>query len=349
MARTLPRRLEGRHPNDGLVQLWRFRWVIAAVLVAAVVVLFFVAQGLETQTLESGKREVELMRRDPIARFRAPGTTLRHAEEHPAQRDAFGGGQTISMIEQTFEMSGEPGNTVAAYRGAAEANGWTFVADGCSRTDGATGAVFGKALDGFRATLALSARLGAERAPAGVNEGPRRPELHLEMEATEANLSALPVDAGLHRSDLHCLQGLDPSDPAFQPPRAAPLSLGQLCPRLRAGATAVDPEVQQAQLAGTGREECWLVDSRGFPLFIVERAERPRSYYEDRQVPEPGASSEMYVFSAYGKRNPDLARSVWVATTEGDYVVEAGGVLGTGREAEEKLLAVAPLIAQNGG
>ena len=107
--------------------------------------------------------------------------------------------------------------------------------------------------------------------------------------------------------------------------------------------------MQGAQLAGTDQEECWLVNGMGFPLFIVERAERPRSYYEDRQVPEPGASGEMYVFSAYGKRNPDLARSVWVATSEGDYVVEAGGVLGTGREAEEKLLAVAPLIAQSGG
>jgi hypothetical protein len=47
----LPRRLEGRDRNDGLVQLWRFRWV-------------------------PGRQEVEAMRDDPTLGFRAPGTEL---------------------------------------------------------------------------------------------------------------------------------------------------------------------------------------------------------------------------------------------------------------------------------
>jgi hypothetical protein len=60
--KPLPRRLEGRDRNDGLVQLWRFRWV-------------------------PGRQEVEAMRDDPILGFRAPGTELtaqRVEALHPA-------------------------------------------------------------------------------------------------------------------------------------------------------------------------------------------------------------------------------------------------------------------------
>lgn len=71
------------------------------------------------------------------------------------------------MVELSFAMTSEPGDAVEAYRQAAQTVAWTWVTDGCSRTEGATGAVFGKTVAGFDSTLVVCVRLP----PGGPEEG----------------------------------------------------------------------------------------------------------------------------------------------------------------------------------
>lgn len=70
------------------------RWLIILLVILGVFfvafMLFFLAGLFQPQTLESGRREIQAMKGDPVARFRAPGTTLRHEEEHPRQETPSG-------------------------------------------------------------------------------------------------------------------------------------------------------------------------------------------------------------------------------------------------------------------
>lgn len=348
MSRRVPDRLAGRDPKDGLVQLWRFRWGIVAFLFLAVVGLFAIVSAFEPQTLEAGQRQVRAMKADPVLAFRAPGTALRHDEEHAAERDPIGEGQSTSLVRQRFDMTGQPGDTVEAYRRAAEASGWQFVADGCSRVERATAAVFGRHLGGFDATLVVHAQLDRDPALDAHYGEPGRRGLLVSVDATQADLGDLSVDAGIHRNDVHCLRDLDLAAPDLQAPNPPSLSIGQLCSRLPLAAVkAIAPEVERAE-PQTGVDQCWLVNTAGRPLFIVEHARQPKAYYDDRRLPSAQGSGNTFAFLAGGRKDPDQGPSVWVANPTGALVVAPGGVLLGSSDRDNVVLAVARSLTTAG-
>lgn len=345
MRNRLSMRLERRGANDERSHLRRFRWVIFSLLLVATIfvvvfVLFAVSQMFEPQTLELGRQEIQAMKSEPIVGFRAPGTSLLRQQERPAATQPFGGGQSTTAMGQGFDMTGDPGDTVEAYRLAAQANGWEFVVDGCSRVERATAAVFAKRVGGFDATLIVHAQLDRDRA---TYAEPVRRGLVVTLEATKAAAGFhLSVDAGLSHNDVHCLRGVDPSGADLQPPAPPTLTMEELCSRIPV------PEVKAitAQVEGVVLEEpaqCWLVNASSHPLFMVKHAGYPRAYYEDRRLPSAQGSTERFLFSAYGKKDPNLEHSVWVTTPSGTYVVRAGGFLDT-EGTERLLLAVARLL-----
>jgi len=318
--------------------------VLVLVPVVVVVTLFVLGDIFEPETLEIGRREIRAMKSDPVVRFRAPRTALLNQEEHPAARHPFGGGQSTSSIRQTFDMSAEPGEAVEAYRLAAQANGWAFVADGCSRVEGATAAVFGKRFDGFDATLVVHAQLDRNPALDGQYGEPGHRGLLVSLDATQAGIEDLSVDAGIKNNDVQCLRRVDPSDPDLHPPAPPSLTMEELCSRMPVPALqTVVAQVQGVLLQATV-EECWLVDASRRPLLIVEHARHPRAFYEDRQLPSAQASPETFSFSVHGKKDPDRATSVWATTASGSYVVSPGGVLVGEQGTEDLLFAVARLL-----
>lgn len=350
MRDRLSRPLEGRGADDGTSRRRMSPWVVFPLLVLAAVVLvvtllFVVGSMLEPQTLAYGRQEIRAMKSDPIVGFRAPGTRSLMQEERPAARHPFGGGESTSSMYQSFATTGDATDTAEAYRLAAQANGWAFVADGCSRVERATAAVFGKRLGSFDATLVFRVALGPGQT-LGANDGERgRQGLLVTLEAARAGIQSLSVDAGIHRNDLHCLRGVDPAAADLQPPTPPPLEIEELCARIPVpAAKAIAAQVEAAFFEPTG-DECWLVDSSRLPLFTVKQARQPRAYYEDRRLPSTQRSTERFSFSVYGKKDPDLARAVWATTPVGSYVVGAGGALGATDGAEGPLFAVTSLLA----
>jgi hypothetical protein len=138
--------------------------VLAAVLAAAGVMGVIVRALPYSGTLESGRQQLQAMKDDPVVAYRAPGTTLRIKKDHAGSIDSFRT-ETSSSLRRVFQMKGEPGDEIAAYRQVAEAIGWTLVTDGCSRGERVTGAVFRKSLSGFDATLVLRGQLDRARPP----------------------------------------------------------------------------------------------------------------------------------------------------------------------------------------
>ncbi|MDQ1414238.1 MAG: hypothetical protein QOE07_2826 [Acidimicrobiaceae bacterium] len=324
----------------------RVGWVIGALLLGTlvVVVLLVVMRMFAPHTLNSGRRAIRLMSTDPIVRFRAPATELRSQGLHPAQRNPFGEGESTSSIHQLFAMRGEPGDTIEAYRQAAQAGDWMLVTAGCSRVERATAAVFAKPFDGFDATLVVRAQL--DQAPALSQPGPPdRRALSVSLDAAPAGVESLTVDAGLHRDDIGCLRQLDPADPDLQPPPVPTLSPAFLCSGLPvAAAQTITPQVVRVQPQAAGGAECWLTDPFGSPLFIVKQASQPPAYYKDRQLattPVPG----QILFSVYGKKDPGLARAVLVPSSVGPLVVSAGGALAGGQKSDDLLIAYAGLVS----
>ncbi|MCA1706864.1 MAG: hypothetical protein LC808_27820 [Actinobacteria bacterium] len=343
MSRQPPRRLEGREASDGLVQLWRFRWLIGALLLVVLIISFVVVQAFEPETLEPGQQEVRAMKADPVVTFRAPGTTLRDQEEHAAQRDPLGEGISTSSIRQTFEMTGEPGDAIEGYRRFADASGWRLVAEGCSRVERATAAVFSKRFAGFDATLVVHAQLDRDRGLDARYGEPARKGLQVDMNAVTAGLHALSVDAGLHRTDVQCLRDIDPSDADLQPPPAPSPDVGELCSRIPVPAVAsIVPDVTGVELQ---REvgECWLVDASGRPLFTIAAAREPAAYYQDRRLVAAQEEPKIILFSPRGMKDPELARAVWVGAAGGAYVVGGGAGLST-NDTAAPLFSVASLI-----
>ena len=344
MRNQLSTPLEGSDPKDGRSPLRRFRGVIVPLLVVVAIVVvasvLVAARAMfEPQTLESGRQHVRAMKSDPIVGFRAPGTSLLNQEEHPAVRYPLGGGETESSIRQSFEMTGDPGDSVGAYRLAAQANGWEFVADGCSRVRRATAAVFGKRLGSFDATLVVHAQLdrpALEREYAVGRQG-----LRVTLTPGPAGVGDLSVDAGIHRNDLHCLRGVDPLGADLQPPAPPTLELGELCSRLPVpAAKAIAPQVEAVSFA-PATSQCWLVNAAGHYQFSIEHARHPRAYYEDRRLPSAQGSTERFSFSVHGKKDPERARSVWSRAPSGTYVVGDPAGMGT----EDHLFGVTRLVA----
>ncbi len=223
--------------------------------------------------------------------------------------------------------------------------GWRFVVDGCSRTQLATGAVFGKRLGRIEASLVVVGQLEADldKAPRGGRKQARN--VNVVLSASQPVAGDLPVDAGLHRNDIHCLRDLDRSDPELSPPGPPPESLSQLCRRIPIPSVkAVAPEVEEAEVDPSGRV-CWLTNSSRLPLFLVERANQPAAYYRDRLVESPTGASDVFLFSVHGAKDPNLARAVWVSTPSGPLKLATAGNYSLSKEAERLLFPLARLLA----
>jgi hypothetical protein len=321
--------------------------VIAVVGVMGVVSRAFPYSG----TLESGRQQLQAMKDDPVIAFRAPGTTLRSKKDHAASIDAFRA-ETSSSVRRAFEMKGEPGDAVVAYRQAAEGSGWSFVIDGCSRGTRATGAVFGKSIAGFDVTLAVRAQLDRARPPEwkpdesrGLYETQKR-DLIVTMVTGSATASSLPVPTGFERNDVHCLRNLDLSDPDVQPPRASRQAVRELCSRFPlAAAQAIVPEIHHPELE-PAYEECWVEDSVGFPILIVHAA-GPRALYVDSRVAARQATNEIFLFSVDGRTDdPGRVESWYVGTPGGPYVVGFGGGWSRRIDLDDALFRLARLFAE---
>ncbi len=310
------------------------RPAITALALAGVIgvvgVLAVLGRMLPSGTGDAGRLQLEAMQDDPVVAYRAPGTSLRSKSDHAASIDAFRA-ETPSSLRRVFEMKGEPGDAVAAYRDAAEGSGWTFLIDGCSRGTRATGAVFGKSIAGFDMTLAVRAQLDRARPPEwkpdesrGLYEKQRR-ELIVTMDPGPAEASNLPVPAGFERNDVHCLRNLDLSDPDVQPPKASRQAVRELCSRFPlAAAKLILPEVHHAELE-PAYEECWVSDSVGFPIVIVHAA-GPRALYWDSRVAAKQATNEIFLFSVAGRTDdPERVESWYIGTPGGPYVVGFSG------------------------
>ncbi|MBW3574786.1 MAG: hypothetical protein KY450_07960, partial [Actinobacteria bacterium] len=282
------------------------------------------------------------MRNDPIVTFRATGTELREQTEQPAQDLPFDRGRTPSVIQLSFDMASEPGDTVEAYRQAAQTMGWTWVTDGCSRVQATTGAVFGKPLAGFNSTLVVEARLRGYDA----SDSPRG-ELLVTLRAAPGGVNDLGMATGFHRNDVQCLRGLDPSDPDLQQPNTDMSSEG-LCGLISVAEARtvfpdVVPEISDVDLL----TECLWVDGSGLPVFVLEQASQPRAYYEDLRLPGSRASDPFFYFSVDDEKDPRDNRQLWVAGPGGPFLVYAVTTLDDSPLGEDPLLAIARLLADS--
>lgn len=342
MSKRLPRRSHRGDGDDDFVQPWRYRWAVVLVPLALLLLVILIAIAIRPKTLESGRREVEAMRNDPIVTFRAPGTELREQTEQPAQDLPFDQGRTPSVIQLSFDMASEPGDTVEAYRQAAQAMGWTWVTDGCSRAHALTGAVFGKTLAGFDSTLVVEARLrgyDAGDSPGG--------ELIVTLRATTAGVTDLGMGTGFQRNDVQCLRGLDPSDPDLQQPNTD-MSSEELCGLISvAEARTVFPDIAPEIPEPGLLTECLWIDGSGLPVFVLQQASQSRAFYEDLRLPGSRVSDPFFYFSLDDENDPRGYRQLWVAGPGGPFVVDAVTALDDPPLGEDPLLAIARLLADS--
>ena len=351
MNSPLPPRSQGRDRNDGPAQVWRYCRAIGFVALALLGLLSLVRlvntffSQFEPRTLEDAPQQLEAMRNDPIAGFRAPGTDLRGQEEQPGQSYPLDGSVISSRVRLSFDMRSQPGDTVEAYLQAAQTMGWTWVTDGCSRTERATGAVFSKTLVGYDARLVVEAYFpDPGEGPGGL--------LFATLEVPEpASIADLNFDIGLHRNDVHCLRGLDPSHPDLQAPKLVEMTSEELCALIPlTEVRVIFPKIVRAEpVVLVGEQTCqWLEEPAfqgGTPGFDVWRARQPRAYYEDRRLAGSEASDQFFSFSVYGKEHPEFhVRAVWVSGPGGPFVVED---LENPPPDEDPLLEVARLLADD--
>jgi hypothetical protein len=261
--------------------------------------------------LPRGRQELAVVAEDAVLDVRAPGTRLVEETRKPVTEIADFGGfrQTPTRIVQVFRMDGDPAATVGAYRAPAEAAGWRFEWEGCSRAEQATGALYHKQFPGFEAALAVRAQLAT-------GPGPERRERHLATTLTVGQAER-PVDAGRLRNGPDCLRGLDPSDPSLQPPSfPTPFTAERdVCFLLsRSEARSVVAAVEADPFPGGGGD-CRYLTGDGRLVFFVAPASTPRAYYEDRQIGTGEPS--VLLFLADGDR--DIG--AWAQTAVGPLVV----------------------------
>lgn len=280
--------------------------VVLVVLVGGVVGVVWRTFG--ERTLPRGRVELSALKADPVLAIRAPGTRLRNQSEHAASKrwDIKAPDITETRIEQLFSMQGDPGEAVAFYRAGAEAAGWDLAFEGCSRAEQATGLAFTRTINGYHAGLAIRAQLAT-------SPGASRPERHLAV--MMGPVSNRPVDAGTRRNDLHCLTGLDPSDPSLIPPTPGDVASEKLCEHLR----AVAPEAARPGVVVIPAPSGCILDGGSLLYIELEQATRPLAYYEDRSV--TGVDTN----GAFLYSDPVLT-GAWAMTARGPVVVKARGV-----------------------
>ena len=91
---------------------------------AGIVAFGLLATACADQPIPGAKAELEQFQADPAAKFRAPGTKL-IGDSKVEGIVRFNNEETVTRLDQAFSMTGDPGETVDAYRVVAEAAGWT--------------------------------------------------------------------------------------------------------------------------------------------------------------------------------------------------------------------------------
>ena len=199
-------------------------------------------------------------------------------------------------------------NLVAYYGEQARRAGWEAIFEGCSRAEQATALAYTRTVGDYQAGLAIRAQLAT-------SPGAIRRERHLMV--TLGPVNARPVDAGSRRSGLHCLVGLDPTDPELIPPSTGAITAKQLCERLAAlgsgwtstGATLVP-----------GPQICILDVSEVY--VELQAADKPLAYYRDRSVgPDELDGPFLYTFGP-----EDHLSRAWFKTAQGPLVLHARGL-----------------------
>ncbi len=269
--------------------------LVASVLAAGVGSIVRYRAGYPLSPLESlfqdstpeGRRELRALRKEPVLRFRAPGTELRSVEEEPAHEDWWHASQPTE-ISQRFRLKGEPGEVVDAYRSRAEAGGWRLVEVRCSFHLRSTIVTLTREVAGRPATLKVYGYLEGPLEP-GQRVLERGVLVSLTGEAPERPPQS-PLPVPIRQRDVHCLRNFDPDDPALVPPAVLPESSEAICGLLgpaeaRRGISAVSSvKPRTDSLPG-----CFYSTAAGEVVFDVYPAPEPRASYEDdRSAQDPG-------------------------------------------------------------
>ena len=270
-------------------------------------------QALRREVTAEGRREEATLNKDPVLKAEVAGTTLRSGWSVPAGRDPWNALQSTE-IRRLYDIRGEPGRVVEAYRVQAEAAGWRFLEAQCSPRFGSTSMRFVKEFDGFSATLQLYGHLERPYPESG-----RRGLLLLlsgvMYDHNNPPVPANPESASLRRRDVHCLEELNPSDPALHPPGTVQATGEQVCSLLPLSvARAVVPSVATVQADGRGVVACRYAFPGGRLGFSVLAAPDPRSWYEDDQWAPTVAGGRAFLMEGSPGEPP---RSAWVESRAG--------------------------------
>ena len=264
-------------------------------------------QALRREVTAEGRREEATLNKDPVLKAQVAGTTWRSGWSVPAGRDPWNALQSTE-IRRLYDIRGEPGRLVEAYRAPAEAAGWRFLEAQCSPRFGSTSMRFVKELDGFSATLQLYGHLERPYPESG------RRGLLLLLSGVMYDHNN-PESASLRRRDVHCLEKVNPSDPSLHPPSTVPDTGEQVCSLLPlSAARAVVPSVTTVQADGRGAVACRYGFPGGRLGFSVLSAPDPRSWYEDDQWAPAVAGGRVFLMEGSPGEPP---RSAWVESRAG--------------------------------
>lgn len=290
---------------------------------------------------KAGPTELRILKADPVVRFRAPSTTLRSEDENIATEPTSDqeANATVTRLDQVFDMRGDPGATVEAYRGAALSAGWRLVFEGCSRYERARGLLFTRTEQGYEAFLRIRAqlenpvperkRLMSFGAPPDVNDR------HLRV---TFGPNVPPVSAGLRNNGPDCLSGLDPSDPDLAWPQVPSRTGASLCQRLPlTAARAVIADIDAAVPEDAPDPACSFKSGANVRFTVLE-ADLPRAYYEDRKREPNRSDTFLFYVSEF------MGPGVWASTAGGPVIVSAAHVPPSNRPTEPQLRQIASRI-----
>jgi hypothetical protein len=321
--------------------------LVASVLAAGVVSILRYQAGSPLNPLESlgrdstaeGRRELRDLRKEPVLRFRAPGTHLRSVRELPAGKDWWNALQPTE-VRQLFRLEREPGEVVAAYRARGEAGGWRLVEVRCSFHLRSTSVTLTREVAGRPATLKVYGHL--ERPPP--EPAHRGVLVSLTGEAPDRPPQS-PLPAPMRQHDVHCLRNFDPGDPALVPPAVLPESPEAICGLLGlAEARRVVPAVSSVQPTTNAGRGCRYPTSAGDQVFGVFPAPEPRAYYEDERSAQDPADERFVLLE--DRTAGGGAVGAWVDTRLGPVRLYGGpGARFPGLDASQ-LSALARLLAR---
>lgn len=298
-------------------------------------------QALRREVTADWRREEATLKKDPVLEAQVAGTTLRSGSSVPAGRDPWNALQS-TQIRRLYDIRGEPGRLVEAYRAPAEAAGWRFLEVRCSPRFGSTSMRFVKEFDGFSATLQLYGHLERPYPESG-----RRGLLLLlrgvMYDHNNPPVPANPESASLRRRDVHCLEKLNPSDPGLHPPGTVPATGEQVCSLLPLrAARAVVPSVTTVEADGSDAVACRYGLPRGRLGFSVLAAPDPRSWYEDDQWAPAVAGGKAFLMEGSRGVPP---RSAWVESRAGPVQIVDNGASDNSVVGPDGLLALAQRMA----